>query len=93
LVAGDSVTFEVTARVQGLSGTGMLGMTVQAADGALLGSCEPIAIANGSTARLTVTAVISKTPSVRVFVPLYVDQSSKTQVLDTRVFKVVGKRG
>lgn len=92
LVAGDSLALEVIVRAQGLSGPSRVGMVVQSADGKILGGCEPISISNGVLTRLAATISVPDTTTVRVFTPMYFGNSDKTDVLDIRSFKVVGKR-
>jgi len=67
-------------------------MVVQSADGKILGGCEPISISNGVLTRLAATISVPDTTTVRVFTPMYFGNSDKTDVLDIRSFKVVGKR-
>ena len=92
LVAGDSLALEVIVRAQGLSGPSQVGMVIQSADGKVLGGCEPISISNGVPTRLAATIRIPETTTVRVITPLYLGNSDKTDVLDIRSFRVVGKR-
>ncbi|UBB15392.1 hypothetical protein [Comamonas odontotermitis] len=92
MVAGDSLALEVIVRAQGLSGPSQVGMVIQSADGKVLGGCEPISISNGVPTRLAATIRIPETTTVRVITPLYLGNSDKTDVLDIRSFKVVGKR-
>jgi hypothetical protein len=92
LLSNDTVTFQVEVHVQGLKAPGQIALIIQAADGTVLGGCDPISIQDNATATLTSRVLIPDTSVVRIFTPLYFGESSKTEVLDTRIFKVVGKR-
>lgn len=91
LVAGETVIFEIDARVQGIKTTGTVSLIVQASNGTVLGECAPIQVINGATVKLTAVVVIPEDSSVQIFVPLYLADDQKTSVLDTRTFKVFGK--
>ena len=91
LVGGDSVTFTVTVRAQGLSKPSTVALVVQAGD-QLLGVAEPVSIQEGQTQTLQAQVRIPETSSVQVITPLYVGEVEQTTVVDVRRFKVVGKR-
>lgn len=92
LVAGDTVVFEVTARVQGAPTGGMVGLIVQGDDGSVVGECGAVRVSDGETVKLTAIAIIPLLSSVRIFVPLYLAGSDKSDIVDMRDFKVVGKK-
>lgn len=92
LVAGETVTFQIDVRVQGLESSGQLGLIVQSAERVIVATCDPIAVTDGATVRLTAVGLVPETTVIRVFTPLYVNGNDKTEVLDTRLFQVIGKR-
>ena len=92
LVAGDSITFQVDVKVQGMRSTGRLGLIAQSADGTIVAECAPVAVPKDSTVRLTAVGVVPATTVVHLFTPLYIEGTDKTDLLDTRLFKVIGKR-
>jgi hypothetical protein len=92
LISGDSVKFVVDVRVNGLSSAGQIALIVQSSSGVLLGAADPVNIGDSETVRLTSTVVVPDTQTVQIFTPLYVENSDQSDKLDTRSFKVLGKR-
>lgn len=92
LVAGDTVTFAVTARVQGATPDSRLGLVVQG-NGAALAIAGPLPVENDKGVTIKAKNVVPESASVQVFTPLFDGTSTGTKILDTRSFKVVGRRG
>ncbi|GKT20075.1 hypothetical protein AVHY2522_24725 [Acidovorax sp. SUPP2522] len=92
LVAGDEINFQIDVRVQGLHNAAQVSLIVQSAEGVVVADCAPITVSNGVSVRLNAVGVVPETTVVRVFTPLYINGGNNTEVLDTRLFKVVGKR-
>lgn len=92
LISGETIRFEVNARVQGLVTAAKLGLVIQASDGTILGGCDPVDVSDGASATLVAVVVVPATASVQVFVPLYQADATKSDVLDMRNYKVVGAR-
>ena len=92
LLEGDRVTFSVTARVQGASRPSHLALVVQT-DGTVLGEAQPVLVENGTPQTLQVVVVVPHAASIQVLTPVYFQTETKTDVVDVRHFKVVGKRG
>ncbi|WCM87854.1 hypothetical protein [Acidovorax sp. NCPPB 3576] len=92
LVAGDEINFQIDVRVQGLQNAGQISLIVQSAEGVVIADCAPVTVSNGAAVRLNAAGVVPETTVVRVFTPLYINGGNNTEVLDTRLFKVVGKR-
>lgn len=91
LLAGQQVVFEVDVRASGMTGLGQIGLVVQDSSGDVLATCDPVAIENNVTVRLRASTVVGNGPTMRVFTPLYLGSSAKTDVLDVRSYRVVGK--
>ena len=75
----------------GRIGLGQIGLVVQDSSGDVLATCDPVAIENNVTVRLRASTVVGNGPTMRVFTPLYLGSSAKTDVLDVRSYRVVGK--
>nr|WP_315431575.1 hypothetical protein [uncultured Albidiferax sp.] len=92
LVSGDHVTFTVKARAQGVSGkNASIGLVVQS-EAQMVAYAPPVPAENGRDVTLSVTAVIPKAASIRLFTPMYIDDAEKSDVLDTRVIKIIANR-
>ena len=92
LVSGEHITFTVKARIQGVSEkNASVGLVVQS-DAQMVAYASPVPAENGRDVTLTVTAVIPKAASIRLFTPLYVGDAKRTDVLDTRVFKIIANQ-
>nr|WP_315234010.1 hypothetical protein [uncultured Albidiferax sp.] len=92
LVSGEQITFTVKARVQGVSEkNASVGLVVQS-DTQMVAYAPPVPAENGRDVTLTVTAVIPKAASIRLFTPMYIGDAERTDVLDTRVFKIIANR-
>ena len=92
LLSGDTVRFEVDVRANGLISAGQIALIVQTSSGDLLGTCDPVKIVDGEIVRLTSTVFVPETQTVQIFTPLYLGNSDQSDVLDTRSFKVIGKK-
>jgi hypothetical protein len=92
LISGDTVIFEVDVRANGLISAGQIALVVQSSSGDLLGTCDPVKIVDGEVVRLTSTVVVPDTQTIQIFTPLYLGNSDQSDILDTRSFKVLGKR-
>jgi len=59
----------------------------------LLGQVPPVPVENGKDVTLELEMLVPNAASIQLFTPLYVGDATKTDTLDIRRFKVVGKRG
>ncbi|WP_143029289.1 hypothetical protein [Rhodoferax sp. OV413] len=92
LVSGEHITFTVKARVQGVLGkNASVGLVVQS-DAEMVAYAPPVPVENGRDITLTVTAVIPKAASIRLFTPMYIGGAERTDVLDTRVIKIIANQ-
>jgi hypothetical protein len=80
----------VKVKVTGLTEPGQIGLVVQDSSGEVLAACDPVQIQENSSVQLRVVAAVSNGPAIRVFTPLYLGGSPKTDVLDMRSYRVIG---
>lgn len=70
-----------------------MSLVVQSADGQVVAQSNDAAVKDGQVVELTVTAEVPKATSLTVFAPLYFSGERKTDIVDMRVYKIVGVKG
>ena len=92
LLAGDQVTFTVEVRANGLPQIAEVSLVIQSANGEPIVATDMVSLTNDKVVKLTATASIPDTTTIRLFTPVYLTGQDQTASLDTRVYKVVGRR-
>lgn len=92
LLEGDRVQFEVVVRAEGFDKPRKVALIVQSADQAI-GVAGPVTIESGQLVTLRTDVVIPRTSTVEVITPLFLDNEAETSIVDSRYYKVIGRRG